>query len=83
MSETDENIRAEHTFFERARIDKTRADKRRESPDIGKMFGAKISEPMTVGGEKISYYYWATKKRRTEMLPKIVSRYVNPTVTLL
>jgi hypothetical protein len=78
-----EEIRAEHTFFQRSRIDRAKALKRRESPDIGCMYGAKIVETMIGGMKKISFFYWETKERRKECLPRILSRFVNPIVTLI
>lgn len=82
-ADKDESIRAEHTFFERAGIDKVKADKKRSSPDINEMWGAMITSQMSAGGEKVTYYYWTTKKRREECLPKLLSDHIKPKVKLI
>lgn len=79
----EEQIRAEHTFFERSRIDKGRALKKRDSPELGEMFGARIIVTMTGGMKKISLFYWETRERRKECLPRILSRFINPIVILI
>ena len=78
-----ENIRAEHTFFERAGIDKSKADKKRLSPDLSEMWGAEVTSDMPAGGEKKTYYYWTTKKRREERLPGMLTRHIKPRVKLI
>ena len=78
-----ENIRAEHTFFERAGIDKSKADKKRQSPDLSEMWGAEVTSDMPAGGEKKTYYYWTTKKRREERLPGMLTRHIKPRVKLI
>jgi len=82
-ADKDENIRAEHTFFERSRIDRKKAKEIRTSPDIIDMWGAQITSNMPAGGEKITYYYWMTKKRRDECLPRLLSKYIKPKVKLI
>lgn len=79
----EEAIRAEDPFHTRAKIDKNNASKARPSPDVGQMYGAKIVAAMSVGGEKTSYYYWETKERRDDCLPRILRRFSNPEVTLI
>jgi hypothetical protein len=79
----EENIRAEHTFFERSRIDRGKALKKRDSPELGDMFGARITVTMTGGMKKVSLFYWITRERRKECLPRILSRFINPIVTLI
>ena len=82
-ADKDENIRAEHTFFERSRIDKKKASDIRQSPDVNEMWGAVITSDMPAGGDKITYYYWTTKKRRDECLPRLLSKYIKPKVKLI
>lgn len=82
-ADLDEAIRAEHTFFERSKIDKSKADQKRLSPDINEMYGAIISEPMASGGDKVTIYYWNTEERRKRGLSRVTSRYINPTVKLI
>jgi len=82
-ADKSENIRAEHTFFERAGIDKSKADKKRPSPDINGMWGAEITSDMPAGGEKKTYYYWTTKKRRDECLPRLMAKHIKPRVKLI
>lgn len=82
-ADKDESIRAEHTFFERAGIDKVKADKKRPSPDINEMWGAMITSRLVSGGEKTSYFYWETKERRDECLPRLKAKYIKPKVKLI
>ena len=82
-ADKSENIRAEHTFFERAGIDKSKADKKRLSPDLSEMWGAEVTSDMPAGGEKKTYYYWTTKKRREERLPGMLTRHIKPRVKLI
>jgi hypothetical protein len=79
----DDAIRAEHTFFERSRIDRSRSLKKRDSPELNEMFGVRIMVTMTGGMKKVSLFYWETRERRKECLPRILSRFINPTVTLI
>ena len=82
-ADKDENIRAEHTFFERSRIDKKKIKETRISPDVNEMWGAVITSDMPAGGDKVTYYYWTTEKRRDECLPRLLSRHVKPRVKLI
>ena len=82
-AELDEEIRAEHTFRERANVDKSKADKKRLSPDLSDMWGAEVTSDMPAGGEKKTYYYWTTKKRREERLPGMLTRHIKPRVKLI
>lgn len=82
-ADLDEAIRAEHTFFERSKIDRSKADQKRLSPDINDMYGAKVMEPMASGGFKVTTYYWATAEKRAACLPGVTSRYINATIKLI
>lgn len=82
-AELDEEIRAEHTFRERANVDKGKADKKRQSPEIGDMWGAVIISQQVGGGEKTTYFYWETKERRDECLPRLKAKYIKPKVKLI
>lgn len=82
-ADKDDSIRAEHTFFERAGIDKVKADKKRPSPEIGAMWGAAITSRLVSGGEKVSYFYWETRERRDECLPRLLTKFIKPKVKLI
>jgi hypothetical protein len=82
-ADQDDAIRAEHTFFERSKIDKKKALFARQSPDLNEMYGARITERLQYGGEKIHLFYWTTRERRNECLPRIKSRYLNPIIIKL
>ena len=82
-AELDEDIRAEHTFRERANVDKGKADKKRRSPEISQMYGAVITSRLVSGGEKTSYFYWETKERRDECLPRLLTKFIKPKVKLI
>ena len=82
-AELDEDIRAEHTFRERANVDKGKADKKRQSPEIGQMYGAMITSRLVSGGEKTSYFYWETRERRDECLPRLLTKFIKPKVKLI
>ena len=79
----EENIRAEHTFYERGKIDRANANKKRESPDVSEMYGIRID--YTVQGAITNYitYWFGTKARRDKRLPAIKARYDNPIVTFI
>jgi hypothetical protein len=76
----EEEIRAEHTFFERAAIDRSKIEKTRPSPDLSTMFGVEITEVSAVGTVKKDTFWWGTKDRRDEKLPRIKARYNNPVI---
>ena len=82
-AELDEDIRAEHTFRERANVDKGKADKKRQSPEISQMYGAMITSRLVSGGEKVSYFYWETRERRDECLPRLLTKFIKPKVKLI
>ena len=58
-------------------------NKKRQSPEISQMYGAMITSRLVSGGEKTSYFYWETRERRDECLPRLLTKFIKPKVKLI